>query len=74
MLPTTKKSISNFSKSYPRGEKHLKKLFGKFNNQDTIEWFKNKGVELVSEEDGRMFQNQILPKLFTIYLFLSLKN
>lgn len=69
-VTNSEKSISNFSKSYPRGEKHLKKLFGKFNNQDTIEWFKNKGVELVSEEDGRMFPKSNTSQ--TIYdLFVS---
>ena len=54
-----------FSKSYPRGERHLKKLFGRFNNQDVIEWFKNKGVELVSEEG---WKNVSKIKYFPNYL------
>ncbi len=63
-------SISTFSKSYPRGEKHLKKLFGRFNNQNTIEWFENRGVEIVKEEDRRMFPKSNTSQ--TIYdLFLS---
>lgn len=63
-------SISTFSKSYPRGEKHLKKLFGRFNNQNTIEWFKNRGVEIVKEADRRMFPKSNTSQ--TIYdLFLS---
>ena len=69
-VTNSESSVSVFSKSYPRGERHLKKLFGRFNNQDVIEWFKNKGVELVSEEDGRMFPKSNTSQ--TIYdLFVS---
>ena len=69
-VTNSESSVSVFSKSYPRGEKHLKKLFGRFNNQDVIEWFKNKGVELVSEEDGRIFPKSNTSQ--TIYdLFVS---
>ena len=41
--------------NYPRGQKELLGPFHKFMTGDTIEWFKNKGVELKIEEDGRMF-------------------
>ena len=69
-VTNSENSISHFSKSYPRGDKQLKKLFNTFNNQNAIEWFKNKGVELVSEEDGRMFPKSNTSQ--TIYdLFLS---
>ena len=62
-------SISRFAKSYPRGEKQLKKSFNTFNNQDTINWFESRGVKIVSEEDGRMFPKS--NKSQTIYdLFL----
>jgi predicted Rossmann fold flavoprotein len=43
------------SKKYPRGEAFLKKAFHWFNTTDTINWFKQKGVELKTETDGRMF-------------------
>ena len=63
-------SISTFSKCYPRGEKQLKKLFGTFNNQNTIEWFESRGVKIVAEQDGRMFPKSNRSQ--TIYdLFLS---
>ncbi|MGZ3863026.1 MAG: NAD(P)/FAD-dependent oxidoreductase [Bacteroidia bacterium] len=42
-------------KSYPRGEKELRSAFNKFTTADTIAWFKEQGVELKTEEDGRMF-------------------
>ena len=67
------KTLFLFSKSYPRGE-NSEKLFARFNNQHVIEWFKNKGIELVSEEDGRMFPKSNLPKLLMICLFLNPKN
>ncbi|MBT5859064.1 MAG: NAD(P)/FAD-dependent oxidoreductase [Flavobacteriales bacterium] len=54
-LTNSETSISTFSKHYPRGEKQLKKIFGTFNNQDTKNWFESRGVELVAEQDGRMF-------------------
>jgi predicted Rossmann fold flavoprotein len=42
-------------KKYPRGERFLKKSFYQFATKNTIEWFKNNGVELHTEKDGRMF-------------------
>lgn len=42
-------------KSYPRGEKELRGAFNKFTTTDTINWFKEQGVELKTEDDGRMF-------------------
>ena len=47
--------ISELVKFYPRGEKPLKKAFAIFSPTDTINWFKNRGVELKTESDGRMF-------------------
>lgn len=40
---------------YPRGEQFVKKAFGHFNPANTIEWFRERGVELKAEADGRMF-------------------
>jgi predicted Rossmann fold flavoprotein len=48
-------SITDMVKKYPRGEQFLKKAFGSFFTTDTINWFKNYGVDLKTEEDGRMF-------------------
>ena len=41
--------------NYPRGEKELLGPFHSFMTGDTIDWFKERGVELKIEEDGRMF-------------------
>ncbi|MEX2457041.1 MAG: NAD(P)/FAD-dependent oxidoreductase [Balneolaceae bacterium] len=43
------------SKHYPRGEKTLRWSFEQFQATDTVQWFKERGVELKAEEDGRMF-------------------
>ncbi|MEH0156273.1 NAD(P)/FAD-dependent oxidoreductase [Limibacter armeniacum] len=45
----------DLSRRYPRGEKFLKKAFGKFMTTDTIQWFEDRGVTLKTEDDGRMF-------------------
>lgn len=41
--------------NYPRGEKELLGPFHKFYTGDTIAWFQDKGIELKTEDDGRMF-------------------
>ncbi len=48
-------SISELIKNYPRGAAFLKKSFYHFNTKDTINWFKERQVELKTESDGRMF-------------------
>lgn len=48
-------SIADMIKKYPRGAAFLKKAFHHFFTTDTIEWFKQRGVVLKTEADGRMF-------------------
>lgn len=43
------------ARNYPRGEKELLGPFHTFQPRDTIAWFKERGVPLVAEKDGRMF-------------------
>jgi predicted Rossmann fold flavoprotein len=43
------------SHHYPRGEKFLQSIFKQHDATKTVEWFKAKGVELKTEDDGRMF-------------------
>ena len=40
---------------YPRGAKQLKEPFRQFDAQATIRWFEQRGVQLKTEADGRMF-------------------
>lgn len=48
-------SIAEMSKKYPRGANFVKKTFHEFFTGDTIEWFRERGLELKTEADGRMF-------------------
>ncbi|MBP6218778.1 MAG: NAD(P)/FAD-dependent oxidoreductase [Oligoflexales bacterium] len=41
--------------NYPRGSKELLGAFTRFQAKDTIAWFAERGVELKTEADGRMF-------------------
>ncbi|RYY71735.1 MAG: NAD(P)/FAD-dependent oxidoreductase [Chitinophagaceae bacterium] len=48
-------SIAEMIKKYPRGNSFLKKAFHHFFTTDTIHWFQERGIELKTEPDGRMF-------------------
>ena len=48
-------SIADMIKKYPRGGTFLKKAFHHFFTTDTVQWFNERGVELKTEADGRMF-------------------
>uniref|UniRef100_A0A7S2P335 FAD/NAD(P)-binding domain-containing protein n=1 Tax=Leptocylindrus danicus TaxID=163516 RepID=A0A7S2P335_9STRA len=56
VLHDTSKPVKEILESYPRGRKELIGLFNKrFSPQTAEEWFTKRGVELKTEEDGRMF-------------------
>ena len=40
---------------YPRGKNALRGPFSRFQPQDTVAWFEQRGVRLKTEADGRMF-------------------
>src|SRR5579885_3008984 len=42
-------------KFYPRGARELLGPFTRFGPRDTVAWFADRGVELKTEADGRMF-------------------
>jgi len=42
-------------KRYPRGHRELLGAFSRWQPRDTVAWFEARGVELKTEEDGRMF-------------------
>jgi predicted Rossmann fold flavoprotein len=42
-------------KFYPRGGKELRGAFSRFSVKETIDWYRARGVELKTENDGRMF-------------------
>ena len=47
--------VKELVKFYPRGSKELMSPFYRFNCEHTVDWFENRGVQLKTEEDGRMF-------------------
>lgn len=47
--------VAQLISHYPRGNKELRGAFARFQPQDTIDWFKARGVLLKTESDGRMF-------------------
>jgi predicted Rossmann fold flavoprotein len=47
--------VDAMSKLYPRGARLMKNLLHQFGPHETIQWFQERGVELVKEADGRMF-------------------
>ncbi|MFM7888696.1 MAG: NAD(P)/FAD-dependent oxidoreductase [Pseudanabaena sp.] len=46
---------SQLVQNYPRGAKALRGGFSKFQPLDVVRWFKDEGVNLKTEADGRMF-------------------
>jgi predicted Rossmann fold flavoprotein len=47
--------IPELVRKYPRGQNFIKKSFHWFNTNNTIQWFAERGVQLKTEADGRMF-------------------
>jgi hypothetical protein len=47
--------IGEMAGKYPRGGHFMRKTFHRWFTTDTIGWFADRGVELKTEEDGRMF-------------------
>jgi predicted Rossmann fold flavoprotein len=47
--------IAEMAAKYPRGHHFVRKAFHRWFTKDTIDWFRERGVELKTEEDGRMF-------------------
>lgn len=47
--------IGEMSACYPRGARFVRRAFHGFFTRDTVEWFSSRGVDIVTEADGRMF-------------------
>lgn len=47
--------VRSFCQNYPRGQKELLSPMQKFQAKDMVEWLKKVGVDVVAEDDGRMF-------------------
>lgn len=47
--------IVELARAYPRGAKQLKKAFYTWNTQHTMDWFEQRGVPLITQEDNCVF-------------------
>ena len=54
-LTNTFEGIDNLAKAYPRGDKFMRKVLGRFGWQDTCRWFEDHGVRLVTQDDHCIF-------------------
>ena len=48
-------SATNLQSVYPRGHRLLKRLFNSFDQSDAYEWFENRGVPLMTQNDHCVF-------------------
>ena len=48
-------SATNLQSVYPRGHRLLKRLFNSFDQRDAYEWFENRGVPLMTQNDHCVF-------------------
>ncbi|MBZ0258773.1 NAD(P)/FAD-dependent oxidoreductase, partial [bacterium] len=47
--------IKQLSEAYPRGRTALKRAFHTFNTQHAMQWFESRGVQLMIQDDQRVF-------------------
>jgi len=68
-------NIKTLAQAYPRGEKFLRKAFGKFNTAHTIEWFESRGVPLVTQSDNCIFpESQDSQSVIDCFLTIASKQ
>ncbi|MCO4813343.1 MAG: NAD(P)/FAD-dependent oxidoreductase [Flavobacteriales bacterium] len=68
-------NIKTLAQAYPRGEKFLRKAFGKFNTAHTIEWFESRGVPLVTQSDNCIFpESQDSQSVIDCFLMIASKQ
>ena len=54
-LTNSFKDVRSFESVYPRGARLMKRLFNRFSNLDTMEWFTSRGIRLLTQDDRRVF-------------------
>ena len=54
-LTNTFEGVDSLASVYPRGDKFMRKVLGRFGWQDTCRWFEDRGVRLVAQEDHCIF-------------------
>ena len=54
-LTNSFRDVCSFESVYPRGGRLVKRLFNRFSNEDTVKWFNDRGVRLITQDDQRIF-------------------
>lgn len=54
-LTNSFRQVRDLAHVYPRGERLMKKLFSQWNHADTMQWFQQEGVPLVTQTDECVF-------------------
>lgn len=54
-LTNSFRDVSNLQQVYPRGDKLMKRALRAFSNEDTMRWFEQEGVALVTQDDQCVF-------------------
>lgn len=66
--------FKELAKNYPRGEKFLYSLFSRFSTADTLDFFKDLGIETYTQSDMRIFPKSDSSKEVRDKILASLKN
>ncbi|MCR4809484.1 MAG: aminoacetone oxidase family FAD-binding enzyme [Prevotella sp.] len=68
-LTNTFEDIRDLKDVYPRGHQLLKRLFRQFDHHDTWQWFQQRGVRLVAQDDHCVFpQSQDAHTIINLFL------
>ena len=54
-LTNSFEDVKSLSSVYPRGERLMKRLFKVFNFEDAYNWFEDRGVQLITQDDHCVF-------------------
>lgn len=54
-LTNTFQGVTSLSEVYPRGDRFMRKVLGRFGWQDTCRWFEENGVRLTAQPDNCIF-------------------
>jgi predicted Rossmann fold flavoprotein len=66
--------VPELVRRYPRGERLLRRTLYEFGPQDTIDWFKKRGVFIKEEQDGRMFPTTDDSQTIIDAIYASMKS
>ena len=54
-LTNSFRDVTHLRSAYPRGEQLMRRALRRFSHEDTLRWFEQEGVRLVTQDDGCVF-------------------